>query len=384
MGLFGKKKKDTAPAVPEEETVEEQAPDLDNFDYDEDANETADEAASGTDSKFSGNDVLKALHRREELVQKAADTITGAAEKVGNYSIEKLSESLTEQRYGVRAKTIGFFGAGGGVGTSTVMLEVASRVAGAGKRVLVIDLNVMGGICETILCGASTVRKKSEDLYTLLSGHSDIEKTVITTKENGIVTLGFRNRGLDSVTSVDTSVYRKPYKNLILDVAVGYDFIFIDCGSDINFYLANNALYHVDAGYIVTDGGLSSMTKLGVLRTSFRYSGIVASRFGVIVNKNTRSVQDAVRKLNYRFACEIPYAVSIKDANLQGRLLKNNFAYTDAAYITGAKEAYDKIAQEIINPVIESFDEADAKQEMEFDKEAKAEAEAALSEEVAE
>lgn len=389
MGLFGKKKskeEETASAkvlesaVTSEDTTTESASEdasgnnLDDFDYDYDGNKLEENEEGSSDSDYkgvTGDKIVAELHKSDALKDKMLGGVGGIADMLGDLSVESISEAYTEKHIGVRAKTIAFFGAGGGVGTSTVMLELISRIAERRKRILVIDLNVMGGIIELLL--RSPIKGKREDLYTLLGKTSDLSNTI------GIVgstsTLGFRGRGMDALASVDAMIYAKAYDDLIAEVSGAYDFIFVDCGSDINFCLANNALYRADAGYIITDGGLSSIQKLGILKTCFRYCGIYGTSFGVIVNKNTRAIQSVVSDLGYRFAGQIPYLLSIKNANLQGKLLKNDFVYSENAGVVGAKEEFDRLAAEIVTPDIPALNEGDYKEDMEFDKERKAEQE---------
>ena len=334
------------------------------------AEEEDSESEAGEDSYkgVTGEQILDALHKSDNIQEKVLGGLGGLSDRLSDLSVANVSENFTERQYGVRAKKIAFFGAGGGVGTSTMLLEIATRVAAKHKRVLLIDLNVMGGVCELIL--HAPIKGKREDLYTLLGRTSDLSNTVIQARE-GIMTLGFRNRGMDALASVDTSIYGKAYDDLLAEVTAGYDFVFIDCGSDINYFLANNALYRADAGYIVTDGGLSSIQKLATLRTCFRYCGILSSGFGVISNKNTRSISSVLSDMDYREAGQVPYLLSIKNANLQGKLLGNDFIFAESAAVQGAKATLDAIAKEIVSPVVPPIKDSERKQDMEFDIEAK-------------
>lgn len=373
MGLFGKKKAETETPAPEnmEEQVTE-TPNLNDFDYDPEVDD-AEDSGDGYDG-LKGEEVIKALHKSDRIEQNLLGAVGNVADNLSRISLENVSEAYTEIKYGIRAKVIVFFGAGGGVGTSTMLLEVASRVAKVKKRVLIIDLNVMCGICE--LLAHSNIKGTKDDLFTLFNGTSELSNTLARTSYPNIATLGFRNRGLDSVTIIDSAVYGKSYDNLLAEVRGGYDFVFVDAGSDINYYLANNALYRADAGYIVTDGGLSSIQKLGALRSNFRYCGILSSSYGVIANKNTRNISSIVGDLGYRFVGEVPHLISIKNAGLQGKLLGADFIYAEAGGVAGAQETLGKIAEEILTPVVPPLGASDMKQDMPFDVERKEEEEA--------
>lgn len=374
MGLFGKKKpaEDSTPAVPETELNDaalsddtDEGSELDDFGLADDDNE---EETSDGYNGVKGEDIIAALHRTDAMKDTVIGGLGSISEVLGGVSMDAVAEKFTERSYGLRAKKIAFVGAGGGVGTSSMLLEVASRVAAKRKRVLIIDLNVVGGICELIL--HSPIKGKREDLLTLISRTSDLSNTIVQGRD-GISTIGFRHRALDTIASVDSAIFGRPFNDLIAEVSAGFDFVFIDCGSDLNFYLANDALYRTDAGYIVTDGGLSSVQKLATLRTSFRYCGIVSSAFGVICNKNTRSITQAISDMDYRVAGEVPYLLSFKNANLQAKLLGNDFIYSETAGVQGAKATLDAIAEEIVTPVVPPIADGERAKDMQFDEEEK-------------
>ena len=392
MGLF--KKKEVAKPLdiktPENEAVEEdffasegekteptmesefsgEFSESDDFDIkDEPLEDDEEEEEDSSYKGITGESVLQSLHKSDNVQKNILGVFGNVSDKMGDLTLASVSAAYTEKQFGVRAKTIAFFGAGGGVGTSTVLLELAKRVADKHKRVLLIDLNVMGPICELIL--HSNIKNKREDLLTLLSRNSDLNNTIVQTT-SGVATLGFRGRGVDTEASVDSAVYGRSYDNLIQEVSAGFDFIFIDCGSNINYYLAVNAMYRADAGYIITDGGLSSIQKLATLRTCFRYFGIVSSAFGVICNKNTRSITSLLSDMNYRYAGAIPYLLSIKNANLQSKTLGNDFIYSESSAVAGAKQTFDALATEIVTAIVAPIDDSERKQDMEFDKEEKA------------
>lgn len=397
MGFFNKKKKEVEEPLdiktPENEAIEtdnvasegeiteptmesefsDTNSESDDFDINDEPLEGEDEEEGEESSDgyegLTGEKVLQSLHRSDNVQKNLLGVFGTVSDKVGDLTFESISEAYTEKQFGVRAKTIAFFGAGGGVGTSTVLLELAKRVADKHKRVLVIDLNVIGPVCELIL--HSNIKNKREDLLTLLSRNSDLNNTIVQTT-SGVATLGFRGRGVDTEASVDSAVYGKAYDNLIQEVTAGFDFVFIDCGSNINYYLAVNALFRADSGYIVTDGGLSSIQKLATLRTCFRYFGIVSSAFGVVCNKNTRSITSLLTDMNYRYAGAIPYLLSIKNANLQSKTLGNDYIYSESSAVAGAKQTYDALATEIVTAIVAPIDDSERKQDMEFDKEEKA------------
>lgn len=339
---------------------------LDDFDLTDTPEE--EEESSGYKG-LTGEEVISALHRSDKVKNTVIGALGGMSDKMNDLTMASIAEAFTETQYGIRAKTIAFFGAGGGVGTSSMLLEVAKRVADKHKRVLLIDLNVIGPIDELVL--RSPIKNKREDLLTLLGRNSDLSNTIVQTL-SGVSTVGFRNRGVDTRASVDSAIYGKAYDTLIQEVSAGYDFIFVDCGHDISYYLAVNALYRADAGYIVTDGGLSSIQYLGSLRTCFRYFGIISSSYGVISNKNTRSITSVLSDMDYRYAGAVPYLLSIKNANLQGKTLGNDFVYAESGAVAGAKQTFDALAEEVVTALVRPITDDERKQEMEFDREAKA------------
>jgi hypothetical protein len=75
--------------------------------------------------------------------------------------------------------------------------------------------------------------------------------------------------------------------------------------------------------------------------------------------------------MDYREAGQVPYLLSIKNANLQGKLLGNDFIFAESAAVQGAKTSLDAIAKEIVSPVVPPIKDSERKQDMEFDIEAK-------------
>ena len=100
------------------------------------------EAEEGSYKGVTGEQILDALHKSDNIQEKVLGGLGGLSDRLSDLSVANVSENFTERQYGVRAKKIAFFGAGGGVGTSTMLLEIATRVAAKHKRVLLIDLNV--------------------------------------------------------------------------------------------------------------------------------------------------------------------------------------------------------------------------------------------------
>ena len=93
-----------------------------------------------------------------ELVNKAAEYGIRKVLPIDGIGVEEFSESIktvysleqqrvldTNEGKKVRCKAIGFFGGKGGTGKTTIAVSVASQLARAGKRVMLVDLDLQFG-----------------------------------------------------------------------------------------------------------------------------------------------------------------------------------------------------------------------------------------------
>lgn len=155
----------------------------------------------------------------------------------------------------------------GGVGKTTTCVNLASYVADAGKKVLLIDIDPQGNACASL---GVEVEKGKNSIYEVLLGEINIKDALY----NSVV------RNLDVLPStVDLAgaevdlVYVENRENVLKealkDIKSTYDFIFIDCPPSLGL-LTVNALTTTDTIIIPIQCEYFPLVGLGQLMNTVR------------------------------------------------------------------------------------------------------------------
>ncbi len=155
----------------------------------------------------------------------------------------------------------------GGVGKTTTCVNLASYVADAGKKVLLIDIDPQGNACASL---GVEVEKGKNSIYEVLLGEINIKDALY----NSVV------RNLDVLPStVDLAgaevdlVYVENRENVLKealkDIKSTYDFIFIDCPPSLGL-LTVNALTATDTIIIPIQCEYFPLVGLGQLMNTVR------------------------------------------------------------------------------------------------------------------
>lgn len=236
----------------------------------------------------------------------------------------------------------------GGVGKTTVTMNLAAELAEKGNKVLLIDLDSQGNLTQaagTIL----SVSNIEEDEYTIANAISvmseegelpEIEKYIHKTKLDDKVDIIPNDiRFADTTIRLLTAVNREFMLKGVIEVIeseLNYDYVLLDCGPSIAVDF-QNAATAADKILIVCQGELSikGMTTLvreaGKVR---RFCNPKLSIAGILVNgvancNVDRSVENVIKnsfgELNV-FSESIPYTATVKEAQFYnmsiGRYMK--------------------------------------------------------------
>ena len=248
-------------------------------------------------------------------------------------------------------RIIAIYNQKGGVGKTTTTVNLASALAAAGKRVLLVDMDPQGNTTG----GVGINKNKVEaSVYDLLIGNG--------TAEEAILQLPFQNLHLlpaDQALAVAeielTAVNRREsrLKAGLASVRENYDYILIDCPPSLGL-LSLNALCATDSVIIPIQCEYYALEGLAQLMATMRQvkrlhnptldvEGVLLTMFDGRLNL-TQQVMAEVKKFFPRkvFATPIPRSVRLAEAPSFGKPIN----YYDRSS-RGCK-AYDALAQELI------------------------------------
>lgn len=155
----------------------------------------------------------------------------------------------------------------GGVGKTTTCVNLASYVADAGKKVLLIDIDPQGNACTSL---GVEVEKGKNSIYEVLLGEVQtkdaIYKSVVKNLDVLPSTVDLAGAEVDLVY-VDNR--ENVLKEALKDIKNSYDFIFIDCPPSLGL-LTVNALTATDSIIIPIQCEYFPLVGLGQLMNTVR------------------------------------------------------------------------------------------------------------------
>ena len=155
----------------------------------------------------------------------------------------------------------------GGVGKTTSCVNLASYIACAGKKVLLIDIDPQGNACSSV---GVEVEKGQKSIYEVLLGEASIKEAIYPSVQEG---LDVMPSNVDLSGAEVDLVYmenrEKILKEALLTVQDEYDYIFIDCPPSLGL-LTVNALTSANSIIIPIQCEYFALVGLGQLMNTVR------------------------------------------------------------------------------------------------------------------
>ena len=216
----------------------------------------------------------------------------------------------------------------GGVGKTTTTVNVATAMAAAGKKVLVIDLDPQGNATTSM-----GIEKKGRMVssYEVLVGEASLVEAIVWTEiPNFSLIPASADLAGAEVELVDMEHREFALKNAIKDNAVNYDYILIDCPPSlslvtINALVAANAvIVPLQCEFLALEGVTDLIKNINIIKKKFNPSlelqGVVLTMYDKR-NNLSQMVEDDVRNFFGKkvYQTVIPRNVRISEAPSHGK-----------------------------------------------------------------
>lgn len=240
----------------------------------------------------------------------------------------------------------------GGVGKTTTAVNLATTLAEAGQRVLLLDFDPQGNASSGLGVERSEIRSS---IYDVITGNSGIEETIL---RDWMENLDLIPADM-SLAACDAELADVENKNLILRGALRplrekYEYLLIDCPPSLGTITVNalsaadTVLIPIQCEYYALEGLRQVLSSIEIVQEALNPSLLIEGIVFTMYDGRIRLSQEVVRTVrkNFRgniFQSMIPRNVRLAEAPSHGLPIT---AYDSAS--SGA-ESYRKLAVEVMN-----------------------------------
>lgn len=213
-----------------------------------------------------------------------------------------------------------FVGLAGGVGTSTLVANLAAQLVKNNRTVLVIDLNILYPIQHSLFKIKQEVETK--DLFSYLTGECPLGEGIKYPMGRDIGVFVANNRGLVDLLDSDTKDAATALTECLERVSSLFDFVLIDCSNNLENELVNAALYKADRIMAVMDENIECLSNYNRMVGAMAACGIDYMRVKTIMNKRT-SIQyskSVFSDFNIDLVSVLPFELGIIESGLKGEI----------------------------------------------------------------
>lgn len=234
-----------------------------------------------------------------------------------------------------------FIGLAGGVGTSTIVSNIAHELVKMNRSVLVIDLNIMYPIQHSLF----KIRQEltTKDLYSLLTGECTIGESIKYPMGKSLGVLVANNRGLVDYIDTDSKDGSIALTECLERMSSLFDFVLLDCSNNLSNELVNAALYKSDRIMAVMDENLECLSNYNRITNAMGACGIDYMRVKTIMNKRT-SIQynkSIFKEFGIDLVSTLPFDLGIIESGLKGEIFcqkGSSTSRTAAIFVQNIKE----------------------------------------------
>lgn len=216
----------------------------------------------------------------------------------------------------------------GGVGKTTTTVNVATAMAAAGKKVLVIDLDPQGNASTSM---GIDKRGRMVSSYEVLLGEAKLSQAIVWTEiPNFSIVPSSPDLAGAEIELVDVERREYALKDAITESAANYDYIIIDCPPSlslvtINALVAANAvIVPLQCEFLALEGITDLIRNINQIKRKFNpgleLQGVVLTMYDKR-NNLTQMVEDDVRNFFGKkvYQTVIPRNVKISEAPSHGK-----------------------------------------------------------------
>ena len=237
----------------------------------------------------------------------------------------------------------------GGTGKTTTVVSLASCLAGKGKKVLVLDVDVQGNIKESFGIDHKLT------IYDLLIYDAFVDDCIVKARDN--IDCIISNNTLASCELQLSAMPRREETLKIrmrhIDQAARYDFILIDCSPSLSL-LNQNALLYADEiiipismDYLAMLGATQVIDNLAMIKKYYEKQLIITGVIPTFYEKRTNMSQEVMEALQDTYKEKVFPAVRLDTKIKQASSAKQTIFETDKQ--SRGAEDYNQICEVLLD-----------------------------------